>query len=150
MNWYSCSIKQSTFLLKTLRQRDTYFSFQTERHFLFCLRQGLETLSNWLTQRASKRDHLRDMKIANFQNLFRGSWGCWENPLWPKNFSPGRTGRPIRPILSAIFGYFSNFERQKNPIKCSVLTTFLHLGGQLGQLGSHKSKIGLRTAMQLE
>ena len=103
-----------------------------------------------LTQRASKRDHLRDMKIANFQNLFRGSWGCWENPLRPKNFGPGRTGRPVRPILSAIFGYFSNFERQKNPIKCSVLTTFLHLGGQLGQLGSHKSKIGLGTATQLE
>ena len=103
-----------------------------------------------LTQRASKRDHLRDMKIANFQNLFRGSWGCWENPLRPKNFGPGRTGRPIWPILSAIFGYFSNFEHQKNPIKCSVLTTFLHLGGQLGQLGSHKSKIGLRTATQSE
>ena len=30
----------------------------------------------YLTQRAGKRDHLRDMKIANFQNLFRGSWGC--------------------------------------------------------------------------
>ena len=103
-----------------------------------------------LTQCASKRDHLRDMKIANFQNLFRGTWGCWKNLLRPKNFGPGRTGRPVRPILCAIFGYFSNFERQKNPIKCSVLTTFLHLGGQLGQLGSHKSKIGLRTATQSE
>ena len=80
------------------------------------------------------------MEIANFQNLFRGSWGCWENPLRPKNFGPGRTGRPVRPILSAIFGYFSNFERQKNPIKCSVLTTFLHLGGQLGSRESTKGK----------
>ena len=109
-----------------------------------CIKKGS------LTQCASKRDHLRDMKIANFQNLFRGSWGCWENPLRPKNFGPGCTGRPVRPILSAIFGYFSNFERQKNPIKCSVLTTSLHLGGQLGQLGSHESKIGLGTATQLE
>ena len=80
------------------------------------------------------------MKIANFQNLFRGSWGCWENLLRPKNFGPGRTGRPVRPILSAIFGYFSNFEHQKNPIKCSVLTTFLHLGGQLGSQESTKGK----------
>ena len=80
------------------------------------------------------------MKIANFQNLFRGSWGCWENPLRPKNFGPGRTSWPVRPILSAIFGYFSNFERQKNPIKCSVLTTFLHLGGQLGSRESTKGK----------
>ena len=30
-----------------------------------------------LTQCASKRDHLRNMKIANFQNLFRDVWGCW-------------------------------------------------------------------------
>ena len=30
-----------------------------------------------LTQCASKRDHLRNMKIANFQNLFREVWGCW-------------------------------------------------------------------------
>ena len=80
------------------------------------------------------------MKIANFQNLFRGTWGCWENLFRPKNFGPGRTGRPVWPILSAIFGYFSNFERQKNPIKCSVLTTFLHLGGQLGSQESTKGK----------
>ena len=93
-----------------------------------------------LTQCASKRDHLRDMKIANFQNLFREAWGCWQDPLHPKNFGPGRTGRPVRPILSAIFGYFSNFERQKNPIKCSVLTTFSHLGGQLGSRESTKAK----------
>ena len=94
----------------------------------------------FLTQCASKRDHLRNMKITNFQNLFRGTWGCWENLFRPKNFGPGRTGRPVRPILSAIFGYFSNFERQKNPIKCSVLTTFSHLGGQLGSRESTKAK----------
>ena len=96
-----------------------------------------------LTQCDSKRDHLRDMKIANFQNLFREAWGCWQDPLHPKNFGPGRTGQPVQPILSAIFGYFSNFEHQKNPIKCSVLTTFLHLGGQLGSQESTKGKSDL-------
>ena len=30
-----------------------------------------------LTQCASKKDHLRNMKIAKFQNLFRKAWGCW-------------------------------------------------------------------------
>ena len=80
-----------------------------------------------LTQYASKRDHLWDMKIANFQNLFRDAWGCWQDPLRPKSFGPGCTGRPIQPILSTIFSYFSNFALQKNSIKCSVLTTFLHL-----------------------
>ena len=93
-----------------------------------------------LTQCASKRDHLRNVKIANFQNLFRGTWGCWENLLRPKNFGPGRTGRPVRPILSAIFGYFSNFALQKNHIKCSVLTTFLPLDGQLGTQEYTKGK----------
>ena len=39
-----------------------------------------------LTQCASKRDHLRDMKIANFQNLFRDAWGCWlVDALWPSS-----------------------------------------------------------------
>ena len=109
-----------------------------------------QIFKTYFTQCASKKNHLRNMKNANFQNVFRDAWGCWLDLLQPKNFSLGDTGQPVRPILSAIFGYFSNFERQKNPIKCSVLTTFLHLGGQLGQLGSHESKIGLRTATQLE
>ena len=52
--------------------------------------------------------------------------------LWCHNFSfsPGRIGRPVQPILSAIFSYFSNFALQNNPILCSVLTTFSHLENQ--------------------
>ena len=61
-------------------------------------------------------------------------------PPLAKNFGPGHTSRPVWPISSAIFGYFSNFALQKNPIKCSVLTTFLHLGGQLGSQESTKGK----------
>ena len=39
---------------------------------------------------------------------------------------PSRISGPVRPILSAVFSYFSNFTLQKNYPKCSVLTTFLH------------------------
>ena len=46
-----------------------------------------------------------------------------------------------RPACTANFKcYFSNFGLQKNPIKCSVLTTFSHLGGQLGSRESTKGK----------
>ena len=39
-----------------------------------------------LTQCASKKDHLRNMKITNFQNLFRDAWGCWlVDALWPSS-----------------------------------------------------------------
>ena len=31
----------------------------------------------YLTQYASKKDHLRNIKITKFQNLFREAWGCW-------------------------------------------------------------------------
>ena len=93
----------------------------------------------------------------------KGPLAGYENRKFPKPFQGGLgmlVGPPSsqklqlqlhRPACTANFKcYFSNFGLQKNPIKCSVLTTFLHLGGQLGQLGSHKSKIGLRTATQLE
>ena len=67
-----------------------------------------------------------------FPKPFQGCLGMLVGPTSAQSFGFGRTGWPIRPILSAIFGYFSNFGLQKNLIKCSVLTTFMHLGGQLG------------------
>ena len=48
-------------------------------HFSYCVGQPKVSLNFYkvLTQCASKKDHLRNMKIVNFQNLFRDAWGCW-------------------------------------------------------------------------
>ena len=79
-------------------------------------------------------------KSQHFKS-FSGRLGALSRtPPRPKIFGPGCIGRPVWPILSAIFSYFSNFALQKNHIKCSVLTTFLRLDGQLGSQESTKGK----------
>ena len=101
----------------------------------------------YLTQYASKKDHLRNIKITKFQNLFREAWGCWQDPLHPKNFG---TGRPIQLILSAIFGYFSNFGLQKKPHKMFSFDHFFASGWSIGVSRVHKRKISQRILTQSE
>ena len=75
-----------------------------------------------------------------FPKPFQGHFGMFREPPSAQKFRP----RPHRPARTADFKcYFSNFQRQKNPIKCSVLTTSLHLGGQLGSRESTKGKSDL-------
>ena len=54
----------------------SYLFTNFEQLLMLLLSNFVSTLY-YLTQCASKKDHLRNMKIANFQNLFRDAWGCW-------------------------------------------------------------------------
>ena len=84
----------------------------------------------------AKRTTCETWKLQN-SKTFSGRLGdVGRTPfLWLKNFGPGCIGRPI---LIAIFSYFSNIALLKNYPKCSVLTTFWHLDGQLGSQESTK------------